>query len=41
MPVNDVAFETASHEVLLIILIDNVSESTAEFIICGCIENKA
>lgn len=40
MPVNDVAFEIVSHKVLLMILIDIVSEGTAEIKIGGCIENK-
>lgn len=40
MPVNDVAFETVSHKVLLMILIYIVSERTAELKIGRCIENK-
>lgn len=39
-PVNDVAFETVSHKVLLMILIDIVSERTAEFKIGGYIQKK-
>lgn len=40
MPVNDLTFETVSHKALLMILIDIVCESTAEFKIGGSTENK-
>lgn len=40
MPVNDVTFEIVSHKVLLMILIDIVSERTAEIKIGPCIEKK-
>lgn len=40
MPANDVAFETVPHKTLLMILIDVVSESTAEFKMGGWIRNE-
>lgn len=40
IPVNDMAFETVSHKVLLMILIETVSERSAEFKISGCIGKK-
>lgn len=39
-PANDVAFEKVSHKTLFMILIDVVSESTAEFKIGGWIRNR-